>query len=385
MLKTLGFTNIILPSVTPAEDINIEDLLQKDLVRGKLHKMLSSENERRPGSVFAVVALDHCRLVRFMANNTVGMFGLFEDDLLVSEEPSVLSKRIHRVLKDLPIDADMLFLEFCGELCAEIMYSTHASSLAFAFQPKCHGALIFTNKGARKAAGMCDIPWDVNDLMYAELIRAGKLDAYVATPPIFYQDGAWGSNAGREGASLSDLTAIRAKVETRAVHTPCSDEDGHNFFKTVGLGWVVEVTQLRKKNASSMIGWPPALFQAKVSARAIERMGVPAQTAELTVYSKGKWDQMQQCIVLGPHCAEGHAVQVGTMLVGSDHVNLVFDRASLCYIPLVRLQEREQRYQRWTENEGSEEEFFCSLEISMTDEYGDELALIGQNFAMVLR
>ena len=113
-----------------------------------------------------------------------------------------------------PRSADMVYLEFCFETCEELRYLTRAAGgemgpgrgggqksgegvgglLARAYAPSCSAAVLFTAKGARKVSTLAWPIFDVIDRMYQFLVFTGLVEAYVVTPPLFYQDAFWGSN-----------------------------------------------------------------------------------------------------------------------------------------------------------------------------------------------
>jgi hypothetical protein len=102
------------------------------------------------------------------------------------------------VTNQVPVTADMLYLEFCFETCQQLRYSHRHSNrhsdrycatplLARAYAPSCSAAILFTAKGAARIAELTLPVFDVIDRMYQSLIVSGLVEAYVATPPIFYQ------------------------------------------------------------------------------------------------------------------------------------------------------------------------------------------------------
>ena len=66
--------------------------------------------------------------------------------------------------------------------------------VARAHAPSCSAAVYFTAKGAARVASLALPVFDVIDRMYQYLIATRLLEAYIVTPPLFYQDKAWGSN-----------------------------------------------------------------------------------------------------------------------------------------------------------------------------------------------
>jgi hypothetical protein len=104
-----------------------------------------------------------------------------------------------------PPSADMLYLEACHELCSERKFSYRYPLWARTSGPSCNAAIIFTKKGARRLSLLCRSIFWGSDNMYASMIRAGLLEAYVITPTAFLQDGYW----------RSSLQALRGSEQTR--------------------------------------------------------------------------------------------------------------------------------------------------------------------------
>ena len=129
-----------------------------------------------------------------------------EDDLmLASASVPQTQARICRALSDLPASADMVFLEFCFEDCSKA--DPILPGLSRASQPSCSAAIYFSAKGAKRVSDLCDPVNDVIDRMYPFLIRRGWLEAYLLTPPAFFQDRYFHSNMNRLGPnSLQDHT-----------------------------------------------------------------------------------------------------------------------------------------------------------------------------------
>jgi hypothetical protein len=69
--------------------------------------------------------------------------------------------------------------------------------VARAHAPSCSAAVYFTAKGAARVASLALPVFDAIDRMYQYLIVTRLLEAYLVTPPLFYQDRVWGSNVVR--------------------------------------------------------------------------------------------------------------------------------------------------------------------------------------------
>ena len=102
-------------------------------------------------------------------------------------------------LRELPPDADVLYLEACAEECGALRYSAHRPSLARASRPYCSAGLIFTARGARRVAALCTPVTAGFDDMMPELVARGWVAAYLALQGVLHQDCFWGSDANRPG------------------------------------------------------------------------------------------------------------------------------------------------------------------------------------------
>jgi hypothetical protein len=89
-----------------------------------------------------------------------------------------------------------LFKFFNGEMQNQVRYKAGArvTRVARAHAPSCSAAVYFTAKGAARVASLALPVFDVIDRMYQYLIVTRLLEAYLVTPPLFYQDRVWGSN-----------------------------------------------------------------------------------------------------------------------------------------------------------------------------------------------
>ena len=98
---------------------------------------------------------------------------MFEDDLVAGACPAETNRRIAAALRELPPDADVLYLEACAEECGALRYSAHRPSLARASRPYCSAGLIFTARGARRVAALCTPVTAGFDDMMPELVARG--------------------------------------------------------------------------------------------------------------------------------------------------------------------------------------------------------------------
>ena len=192
------------------------------------------------------------------------MFALLEDDLLPSNANfTEMRLRLHHALSQLypaalaspassasppsssstaeQIDldaksphAEAMFLEYCFEDCQADRGPTvdtrgwraHVSTRSLdsrgsaraARRPLCTAAVLYTQAGARLILRHLTpiVSLHSYDQVLPELIRNGVLKALIATPPLFYQDGFWGSDARGSDVRGSD---VRGSSDARTLRS----------------------------------------------------------------------------------------------------------------------------------------------------------------------
>jgi hypothetical protein len=256
LLNTVGFRNVSFPETLKWSDINIEQMT----VRGVLSTSFLRRLQRRNDTNFvgylryAANAVSQVQRIRAAAAAKEPII-IMEDDLMLGASVQSIQEILcsSLTLKNLPPSADMIYLEYCHEKCDELAYNDHHPSLARAVRPSCSAAILFTVKGAQRIADLCWPVFDVIDRMYPNLIRTGWLEAYILTPPLFYQDGFFRSNwertttcqgAGRYHSphSKNDPACWEARQHARHMHPAVPDilDLAHVFgerFRDFDLDW----------------------------------------------------------------------------------------------------------------------------------------------------
>jgi hypothetical protein len=212
LLRSIGIISSVsfLP-FTEAEDINITQLIQWKIIDQTAIDLMLNSSWIGPRALpkYIANAIDHMNAINIGIDAGYEFFGVFEDDLMLAGSPETVGHRIRSALRKFPPTADMLYLEACFETCSERKFSYHYPMWAKTTGPSCSAAIIFTRKGAQRISYLSEtIFWGL-DNMYAAMIRAGLLEAYVITPTAFFQDGYWSSG-------LQHFRAENRKIGDRA-------------------------------------------------------------------------------------------------------------------------------------------------------------------------
>ena len=197
-LRSAGFLNVHFIPFIAAWEVDISDMLHRgQITQNCLNAMANVswvgphlDHMRRVVSL----AINHARGLRMGLETRAGVFGVFEDDLMLGAAPAVVGGRITAALSELPRTADVLYLEYCLELCSKLSLLSEFKHIIRAFRPLCTAAMLFTRQGAEKALRMIETVFMTLDNMYSELIFHQHLEAYLMAPPILFQDGYFGSS-----------------------------------------------------------------------------------------------------------------------------------------------------------------------------------------------
>jgi hypothetical protein len=222
LLCELGFSNVAFPTTTHADDLDISSLILSEAVSAQAITGIIGPHGVAALRPYVANTIDRVRTLERAAADGHPLFGVFEDDLVAGACPSETNRRIAAALRELPPDADVLYLEACYEQCGALRCSAQRPSLARVSEPHCAAGMIFTARGARRVAALCTPITAGFDDMMPELVALRKINAYLAMPGVLYQDCFWGSDANRTfNANLQVRThrypALR--VATRALAT----------------------------------------------------------------------------------------------------------------------------------------------------------------------
>ena len=216
LLRALGVRRVVFPETIPAAELDVQAVLAQGwLTPESLRGMHDRVHLRADSAKRAYIAntIGHLSALRKGVDSGSEVFLVLEDDLLPAAPLLKVRERLQEMLGALlaapgPAPAaDMLYLEYCFEACNQTHLHRRrcwdngagapASWLVQARQPVCSGAIAYTRAGAQRVLEQCVPIFDGIDGMLPALIANGSLRALAAAPPLFYQDGYWGTDAGR--------------------------------------------------------------------------------------------------------------------------------------------------------------------------------------------
>jgi hypothetical protein len=113
-------------------------------------------------------------------------FIIMEDDLMARIPYSEVKTQILYILKEVPEDWNMIYLEYCLEICSLARPST--ANTKKAFHPYCAAAILFKYKTMDLIHHCIDTKKNSLSFTYSSCIFNKELIAFLADPPIFAQD-----------------------------------------------------------------------------------------------------------------------------------------------------------------------------------------------------
>jgi len=111
---------------------------------------------------------------------------VFEDDLMPMISPKDIVPRIQQIMREVPKDWDMIFLEYCMEMCP--LTKKVSTSLRRGYKPYCTAAVIYNRESLSKMTDCLIQEKKLTDFAYVECIKKGSIVPYIADPPLFAQD-----------------------------------------------------------------------------------------------------------------------------------------------------------------------------------------------------
>ena len=195
LMKKLNIkANIVDASLV--KNIDYNELLMNNFVNQYYY---SSINKGRIACHYSQIKL----IKNFLKSNDKTIF-IFEDDI-EDDVNSNYQKVIKDSMDNIPKDWDIVFFGRCWDNCSEAK-KIH-NNLYKVTYPKCRHAYGLSRKGAEKILKYTIPMVNNGDMMYAENIKNGNINAYAISPSIFYQNReAFGSNLGNHKNVFSSQT-----------------------------------------------------------------------------------------------------------------------------------------------------------------------------------
>lgn len=116
-------------------------------------------------------------------------FIVFEDDVMCVVPPHEILPRLEDMVTHLPPTWDMLYLEYCMEMCPTFTPEV-APGVYKAFMPHCTASIMYKRSSIPKIIQCIERERKQIDYSYGACIRHRKLDAYLSWPPLYAQDAA---------------------------------------------------------------------------------------------------------------------------------------------------------------------------------------------------
>ena len=111
---------------------------------------------------------------------------VFEDDIVLTTSPAQAHKRLVEAVSSLPRNADVLYVEWCFDLCDESRFHTKYPLISLASKPHCTAGILFSTQGAIKLDRLLRPIDSTIDNMLSNLCRvSGVLLCYKLRLSIF--------------------------------------------------------------------------------------------------------------------------------------------------------------------------------------------------------
>jgi hypothetical protein len=99
-----------------------------------------------------------------------------------------VKNHILQLIREVPKDWNMIYLEYCLEMCSLAQTISNTTILKKAFKPYCAAAILFRYDTLTKVEKCIETKKNPLSFTYTSCIREKELIAYVAHPPVFAQD-----------------------------------------------------------------------------------------------------------------------------------------------------------------------------------------------------
>ena len=115
-------------------------------------------------------------------------FIVMEDDIMTMMPEEKVKTYILELLREVPDNWNMIYLEYCLEMCSLGETVTKTNKLKKAFKPYCAAAILFRYDTINKVEKCIETKKKPLSFTYTSCIANKDIIAYVAHPPVFAQD-----------------------------------------------------------------------------------------------------------------------------------------------------------------------------------------------------
>uniref|UniRef100_A0A7S0V333 Uncharacterized protein n=1 Tax=Hemiselmis tepida TaxID=464990 RepID=A0A7S0V333_9CRYP len=199
-LQSTGFTNVSFPLSPHWRELDLEELVEQRKVDWETwleytHSQWGSTYEWQRAMPYLANTFSVGLILAEAVRQDLPLVGVFEDDIVLGCPAAEARCRISQAIEHLPPTADMLYLEACQEYCSHLKPPEEGGMgpLLRAVRPLCAASIIFTRRGVKKLVEAIFPVKALTDNLYQDLIEKGTLEAYLASPLVFFQDGRWPS------------------------------------------------------------------------------------------------------------------------------------------------------------------------------------------------
>jgi len=115
-------------------------------------------------------------------------FIIMEDDLMNMIPTENIKSFILELIQNVQKDWNMIYLEYCLEICSLRKTIPNSIHIKKAFKPYCAAAILFRYENIDSVVNCIETKKNPLSFTYSSCIRENKIVAYISDPPIFSQD-----------------------------------------------------------------------------------------------------------------------------------------------------------------------------------------------------
>ena len=157
------------------KNLNLSQLVKNNIVT---HKYAIEKNRGK-----IACHLGHIDILKLFLQSNNDYALIFEDDIIVADgNYNKNNKNIHKIIKNIPKDADVIYLDYCWERCNEIIPYNDLFSVGN--KPLCRHMYMVSKNGAQKIINETLPMYYIGDDMISDLTRNKRLKTYIVNPEI---------------------------------------------------------------------------------------------------------------------------------------------------------------------------------------------------------